>query len=260
MKENILNYPVDTLSIDEAVDSIFESFIQSQGCKWFACLNPHSYVISLDDLNFSAALKNANWLIPDGSGIVLASRFLGGKIRERVTGSDIFYALLRRMNTVRGLSVFFLGAAEDTLALICERMAKDYPYIRVAGVYSPPFKPNYSSSEIDVMIDSINAVKPDVLWVGMTAPKQEKWIYENLSLLNVKFAGAIGAVFDFYSGKVKRSHSFFQRLGLEWLPRLLQQPSRLWQRNFISTPLFLWHVVCQKLFGKHKENSKTTSQ
>jgi N-acetylglucosaminyldiphosphoundecaprenol N-acetyl-beta-D-mannosaminyltransferase len=141
--------------------------------------------------------------------------------------------------------VFFLGASEETLALIRARMAVDYPAIRVAGTYSPPFKPEYSAAELDEMITAVNAARPDVLWVGMTAPKQEKWIFQNLHRLDVKFAGAVGAVFDFYVGKVKRSHPAFQELGLEWLPRLLRQPVRLWRRTFVSAPIFVWHVVRQ---------------
>ena len=100
------------------------------------------------------------------------------------------------------------------------------------------------------MRDAINEARPDVLWVGMTAPKQEKWIYENRSGLDVKFIGPIGAVFDFYAGSVKRSHPLFQRMGLEWLPRLIRQPRRLWRRNFISNPSFLLRVALQK-FMRH---------
>lgn len=95
----------------------------------------------------------------------------------------------------------------------------------------------------------INLAKPDVLWVGMTAPKQEKWIYANLPHLNVKFAAAIGAVFDFYTGRVKRSSPIFQKLGLEWLPRLVSQPRRLWRRMIISAPIFIWHIIKYKLLN-----------
>lgn len=125
-------------------------------------------------------------------------------------------------------------------------MARDYSNVRVAGTYSPPFKPTYSDEEMNEMISAVNAAAPDVLWVGMTAPKQEKWIFENRARLNVKFAGAIGAVFDFYTGRVKRAHPMFQRLGLEWLPRLVQQPTRLWRRMFVSAPIFMLHVILTK--------------
>jgi N-acetylglucosaminyldiphosphoundecaprenol N-acetyl-beta-D-mannosaminyltransferase len=249
MKEAVLGYGVEALSVEACADSLFSTVEVGAGqrCAWLACLNPHSYAVALDDPTFSRALHAADWLIPDGAGVVLASRLLGGRIKERVTGSDVFFGLHRRMNGAGGMSVFFLGASEDTLAAIRERMAVDYPGIRVAGTYSPPFKPEYSAAENDAMIATINAANTDVLWVGMTAPKQEKWIFENRARLNVRFAGAIGAVFDFYTGRVKRSHPVFQRMGLEWLPRLVQQPRRLWRRMFVSAPIFVWHVLKQKV-------------
>lgn len=245
MKENILGYAVNTHAANACADGIFSSINSGngKGCGWLACLNPHSYAVALDDTQFAVALKDADWLIPDGAGVVMASRMLGGTIKQRVTGTDMFFALHERMNLASGMSVFFLGAAEETLDLMRQRMAKDFPRIRVAGCYSPPFKPVYSSAELDEMISAINVAAPDVLWVGMTAPKQEKWIYENRSRLNVKFAGAIGAVFDFYTGRVKRSPIIFQKLGLEWLPRLVQQPRRLWRRMFVSAPIFVWHTL-----------------
>jgi N-acetylglucosaminyldiphosphoundecaprenol N-acetyl-beta-D-mannosaminyltransferase len=211
--------------------------------RWLACLNPHSYVVASHDPIFRDALLSADWLIPDGVGIVLASKILGGRIRERVTGSDIFWGVMEGLNQAGGYSVFFLGSTEESLEAIRKKVAVDYPKVRVAGTYSPPFKPAYSPEELDAMVEAINAAAPDVLWVGMTAPKQEKWIADTLARLNVRFAGAIGAVFDFYIGKVKRSHPVFQHMGLEWLPRLLQQPGRLWRRMFVSAPIFLWHVI-----------------
>ena len=100
------------------------------------------------------------------------------------------------------------------------------------------------------MIEAVNTAKPDVLWVGMTAPKQEKWIYQNRDKLDVKFIGAIGAVFDFYAGTVKRPHPIFQKMGLEWLPRLCSEPRRLWRRNFVSNPLFMLRVIKARLKGQ----------
>jgi N-acetylglucosaminyldiphosphoundecaprenol N-acetyl-beta-D-mannosaminyltransferase len=249
MKEDVLGYGVEALSVEACADSLF-SAVKGEDvrrCAWLACLNPHSYAVALDDPTFSRALHAADWLIPDGAGVVLASRLQGGRITERVTGSDVFFGLHRRMTAAGGMSVFFLGATEETLAAIHERMAVDYPGIRVAGTYSPPFMSEYSAAENDAMIATINAANTDVLWVGMTAPKQEKWIFENRARLNVRFAGAIGAVFDFYTGRVKRSHPVFQRMGLEWLPRLVQQPRRLWRRMFVSAPIFVWHVLKQKV-------------
>lgn len=243
MKEDILGYQVDAQPCDESIQQIFGFLHSGQSKGWLACFNPHSYVVSLNDAGFADALKSADWLVPDGIGVVYASRMLRGAVTVRVTGSDVFQGLHERMNLCKGMSVFFLGASEDTLTAICSRMADDYPNVRVVGTYSPPFKPVYSNAEVDAMVQAINLAAPDVLWVGMTAPKQEKWIFDNLQRLDVRFAGAIGAVFDFYVGKVKRSHPVFQRLGLEWLPRLVQQPGRLWKRMFVSAPIFVWHVL-----------------
>lgn len=246
MKEDILGYAVNCFTDEECVARIFES-LQAGKRSWLACFNPHSYVLSLEDKVFSRALKDADWLVPDGVGMVLASRFLGGNIKKRVTGSDVFAGLNKRMNAAGSMRVFFLGSTEATLLAIIQKMRKDYPNIKVTGVYSPPFKDVYSSSEISAMIKAINSAAPDVLWVGLSAPKQEKFILENRARMNVNFVAAIGAVFDFYSGNIKRhQESWLVNHGFEWLPRLLQEPRRLWERMIVSAPIFIWHVMKQK--------------
>lgn len=247
--ENILGYPVTSSSPAQCVERISSWLEMDRAQKVFLCANPHSLVQARNDPAFHEALHVADLLTPDGSGIVLASKILGGAIRQRVTGSDIFWGLSAALNREGGKSYFFLGSTEQTLAAIKKKMALDYPDIRFAGAYSPPYAPEFSAAENRLMVEAVNAVKPDVLWVGMTAPKQEKWIHQHRDQLEAKFIGAIGAVFDFYVGNVKRSHPVFQKIGLEWLPRLLQEPRRLWRRNVISSPLFLWMVFAQK-FGR----------
>lgn len=247
MKECVLDYQVYSGSRKNIIEEIHIALqAEHQGCKWLACINPHSYTIALQDDKFRAALVDADWLMPDGVGIIVASKLLGGKIRSRVTGSDIFFALNRYLNKVGGFSIFILGSTELTLDIMNKNIARDFPSIRVAGTCSPPFKREYTDTETDEMISVINDSGADILWVGLTAPKQEKWIYQNKSKLDVKFAAGIGAVFDFYAGNVKRSAPIFQAWGLEWLPRLLQQPKRLWRRTLISAPIFLFHVLAYK--------------
>ena len=251
MKEKLLGYQLDHGAPDDFVAGVFQKVMGGErSCQWLACLNPHSYAVAKGDAQFKAALLDADWLIPDGAGILIASKILGGNIRQRITGSDIFRQMHRLMDREGGLRVFFLGSTEETLGLIREKMAQDFPNITVAGTYSPPFRAEYSPQELDHMIDAINAAQADVLWVGMTAPKQEKWIYANRERLQVRFAAAIGAVFDFYTGRVKRSHPVFQRLGLEWLPRLVQQPRRLWRRMFISAPIFVLDALKARLTSR----------
>ena len=250
--EKILGYPVVVASPDLCIIELFslieaETKVDAEIPFWLACFNPHSYAMTLQDEPFSRALKSADVLIPDGAGIVLASRLLGGAIQHRVTGSDVFAGLHKRMNAAGGMSVFFLGSTEETLRLIGQRMARDYPNIKVAGTYSPPFKDVCSRAELDEMIRAVNAAAPDVLWVGMTAPKQEKFIFENRARLKVKFIAAVGGVFDFFAGTIRRDEdSWFVNHGLEWLPRLIQEPRRLWKRTFVSAPVFVWKIVRQR--------------
>jgi N-acetylglucosaminyldiphosphoundecaprenol N-acetyl-beta-D-mannosaminyltransferase len=241
--ELILGYSVYAGGVAGCVDSIAEWILRGGRARWLACLNPHSYVAALDSPNFCAALQSADWVIPDGIGIVLASRLRDGAIRERVTGSDVFLGLSARLNEVGGVRYFFLGATEATLASIRQRLAADFPGILVAGAFAPSFSHKFSDEEIDQMVARINEARPDVLWVGMTAPKQELWIHSVLERLDVRFVAAVGAVFDFYTGRIKRSHPLFRQFGLEWLPRLVQEPRRLWRRTFVSAPVFMWHVL-----------------
>jgi N-acetylglucosaminyldiphosphoundecaprenol N-acetyl-beta-D-mannosaminyltransferase len=208
-------------------------------------INPHSYCVAKEDDQFAKALLTSEYLMPDGSGIVLAKKILQGKRIKKIAGADIHEFLLQKAND-NGWKVFYLGASESTLQLIKERALKEYPNIQLSN-YSPPYKPEFSEVDTAEMIDRVNAFKPDVLFVGMTAPKQEKWVYKNRSRLEATTITSIGAVFDFYAGTVKRSGKIWIDLGLEWLPRLVREPKRLWKRNFISTPLFLWYLTRARL-------------
>ncbi len=254
ISEKILAYPITLASKSTCIEIIDYWIYNSSQAKYFACANPHSLHIATSDEKFRSALLDADLLTPDGIGIVIASKILNGKITERITGSDIFYGLSELLNKTKKVKYFFLGSSEDVLTKIRLKMAHDYPAIEIVGTYSPPYKADFSNADNRLMIEVINAAKPDVLWVGMTAPKQEKWIHENISELNVKFVGPIGAVFDFYAGTVKRSHPWFNKVGLEWLPRLIQEPRRLWRRNFISNPAFLTRIVYDKIKRIRSDN------
>ncbi|WP_299531878.1 WecB/TagA/CpsF family glycosyltransferase [Ulvibacterium sp.] len=211
-------------------------------------LNPHSYCISKKDREFEEALQDSDVLLPDGIGIVWAARTLQRKKIQKIAGYDIFIHIMEYLNQVKG-SCFFLGASEETLALIRNRAKKDYPNVKV-HTYSPPYKAKFNLEESNSMCSKIEASEADVLFVGMTAPKQEKWVYQNRAVLYPNIVCCIGAVFDFYAGTVKRSHPFWIKLGLEWLPRFLKEPKRLAERNLVSTPKFILEVFSYKLFKR----------
>jgi len=200
-------------------------------------INPHSYVTSKSDAKFSEALHNSDMLIADGSGIVLYAKFIYDKTIKKVAGADLHKFLLEKTNDKNG-KVFYMGASQNTLDKIEEKLSKEYPNITVAS-YSPPFKQEFSDEDNEVIIAKINEFKPDILFVGMTAPKQEKWLEEHKDKLHFNIASCIGAVFDFYAGTVERPSDIWLKLHLEWLGRLIKEPKRMWKRNFVSTPLFL---------------------
>ena len=147
----------------------------------------------------------------------------------------------------RPLTVMFMGSSEKVLDLIVKRAAEVYPHLKVV-TYSPPYKPEFSDEDNKAIIDAINAVNPDLLWIGMTAPKQEKWTYSHWNELNIHcHVGTIGAVFDFFAGTVERAPIWWQRHGLEWLYRLLKEPKRMWRRYIIGNTLFLWNMLKEKV-------------
>jgi N-acetylglucosaminyldiphosphoundecaprenol N-acetyl-beta-D-mannosaminyltransferase len=252
--ENILGYEISTLEKHDCIQKIYKWIKSGQKNKYFVCANPHSIEIAEHDEDFKTAIKSADLITPDGSGMVIASKILDGKIRSRVTGSGVFRELSKKLNEEEQYSYFFLGSTQENLEKIEKKMSVDYPDIKIAGIYSPPFKSEFSKKNTDDMIQRINSVKPDVLWVGMTAPKQEKWVYQNKNRLDVGFIGPVGAVFDFYVGTVQRSHPFFLKHGLEWLPRLVQQPKRLWKRMGVSAPKFVMRLLNQKIRTLNHKN------
>lgn len=209
-------------------------------------INPHCYYETKNDPLYREALQQSDVLIPDGIGIVWAAKFLAGKKIKRITGADLHQHLLKEVNKTGG-KVFYLGSAPSTLQKIEARVKTEYPLVKVA-VYSPPYKPEFSEEDNRDMIEAVNSFHPDVLFVGMTAPKQEKWSYKHKNLLDAKIIASIGAVFDFYAETIKRPGKFWQKLGLEWLFRLLREPKRLWRRTFISMPCFLWDVFKAKIY------------
>ena len=146
----------------------------------------------------------------------------------------------------RQRTVMFMGSSQKVLDLIVKRAAEVYPHLKVV-TYSPPYKPEFSDDDNKAIIDAINAADPDLLWIGMTAPKQEKWTYSHWDELNIHcHVGTIGAVFDFFAGTVERAPMWWQRHGLEWLYRLLKEPKRMWRRYIIGNALFLWNMLKEK--------------
>lgn len=211
-------------------------------------INAYSYNMACKNRIFAQALTEGDALIPDGMSIVKACRILKARSqpKERIAGWDLFTFEMEKLNR-KGGKCFFMGSSPQVLALVKQRAATDYPNITVE-TYSPPYKPQFSDEDNRNIISAINRAKPDLLWIGMTAPKQEIWTYTHWKELDINcHTGTIGAVFDFFAGTVERAPQSWQEHGFEWLYRLLKEPRRMWRRYIIGNARFLWIISRERL-------------
>ena len=219
-------------------------------------MNQYSYCLLNKDADFRNAIQSSDILLPDGIGICFFNYILYGKFPAKIAGADLHEHLLSRLNQTGG-KCFYLGSTQDNLETIQKRNGHKYPNVS-CDHYSPPFADRFSDSENETIVNKINAFDPDILWVGMTAPKQEKWVHQFASRLKVKTIASIGAVFDFYAGTYQRPSPFWIKMGLEWFIRMLQQPKRLWKRYILYGPYFFYLLAKQKWFLLFHKTSPST--
>jgi N-acetylglucosaminyldiphosphoundecaprenol N-acetyl-beta-D-mannosaminyltransferase len=208
-------------------------------------INQYSFCIAQQDTEFKQALQGADVLLADGVAIVASVRLIHGTKIKKIAGAQLHEYLLKKLNE-NGGSCFYLGSSENTLSKIIARLNTEFPNVKVQ-TYSPPFKTVFSNSDNHKMIEAVNNFKPDVLFIGMTAPKQEKWAFTHKNELNATTICAIGAVFDFYAGTIPRPSKFWINLGLEWFIRLIKEPKRMWKRYLYYGPLFIASVIKEKI-------------
>ena len=244
--ELIRGLQVSARPLLETVDLLAKWARRRDRLRYFACVNAHSAEMAHRDSTFMTALRQADLLVADGFGVILASRILGGRIRVRATGPDLFMAVSDALDQEGGRSVFYLGGSEETLEKIRVKHRERFANLAIAGAYSPPFRAAFSAADMEEMAERVNCVAPDVLWVGLGAPKQEKWILGNRARLRVPLCGPVGAMFDYFAGNVPMPSKWVERAGLHWAYRLAKDPKRLWRRN-LDSPLFLGHVVADRL-------------
>jgi N-acetylglucosaminyldiphosphoundecaprenol N-acetyl-beta-D-mannosaminyltransferase len=198
------------------------------------------------DERLKDALLGADAVTADGMSIVWASRLLGQKLKQRVTGIDLFERLVERAAN-RGFGVYFLGAREESVRGTVELFARRYPALRIAGYRNGYFE----SSESPSVCETIKQSRADLLFVAMGSPRQEHWIASNLPLTGVGFALGVGGSFDHLGGHARRAPKWMQRSGLEWLHRLAQEPRRLWRRYLIGNSAFLWLIIRERFRSRN---------
>ena len=204
--------------------------------KYICVSNVHTTVMSYENEEYRKIQNGAAMALPDGAPLSSYSRRKGYKQAQRVTGPDLMLELFA-ISKEKGYRHYFYGATEETLQSMREVLERDYPGIEIAGMYAPPFRALTPQEDAQI-VAKINESRPDFIWIGLGAPKQEEWMYQHMGQLQGVLIG-VGAGFDYLAGYIKRAPRWMQRMSLEWLYRLLQDPKRLWRRYFTSNVKFI---------------------
>jgi len=252
---NILGAKINTFDLEETV-KLYKNTIEKNERLRVSVTPVNCVLWARKNKELLEIYNKANNVTADGVPLIWASKLLGNPIRGRVTGLDLLPEFAKTA-AVNGYTFFFLGAAEGVAERLKEKLEKVNKGLKVVGTYSPPYAETFSVEENQKMIEMINEVKPNVLWVSLTAPKQDYWIYEHFDKLNVNIAIGVGAAFDVVVGDIERAPEWMQRNGLEWLFRFIKEPKRLFRRYLIEAPRFIPLVFIQafkeRIFKRKKK-------
>lgn len=236
------NAKIDNIHLTEVRDKIVETI--KGGSKGYIITSNAAHIVCLrKDREFEEAYKNALLVLPDGISIMWSSKLLGCPLKERITGTNLF-ELSSSLASQKNYSVFLLGAEDYVVERVAKNLRHKFTNLQIAGYHN-----GYFENDREV-INKINAAAPDILFVAIGFPKQEKWVYKYLDMLDVKVAICIGGVFDIAANKTKRASQRLQKMGLEWFWRLIQEPRRLWRRYLVGNTIFIF-LLSKELFKKY---------
>jgi len=239
---HILQVPFDAVNMAEATENVL-GFLKD-GHQHIICTpNPEIVMEAQKDKELMQILRASDMVVPDGIGVVWASKYSKVPLKERVAGYDLTQSIFNHIKDTP-YTVYFFGGSPGIAAIAAKKMTKKYPGLKIVGIHNGYF----DCREEKKVIDEIKRLSPSILLVGLGAPKQEKWIYENMRLVGAKVCIGVGGSFDVMAENVKRAPEFFQKLGLEWFYRLLKQPSRL--GRMMRLPHFVLLVLKNHILGK----------
>lgn len=237
---DILGVGVSAIDMAEAVDSI-GTWIGDRQRTYVCVTGVHGVMESQRDPHLASIHNRSGMTTPDGMPMVWCGRFAGARNMTRVYGPDLMLEVCR-VGAERRWRMFFYGAAPGIPEELAVRLQHEYPGLEVVGAFSPPFREldDVEATEIAEMID---AASPDIVWIGLSTPKQERWMDRFRPLLSAPVLIGVGAAFDIHAGKLPQAPLWMQRSGLEWLFRLMKEPRRLWRRYLTNNPRFVWGVL-----------------
>jgi N-acetylglucosaminyldiphosphoundecaprenol N-acetyl-beta-D-mannosaminyltransferase len=243
---NICSVEIDKYSFDEIVERIVEHALSGGAPEYVVTPNAQHILTLQNDAHFQEIYCKAFLVVPDGVSLLWAAKFLQTPLKGRVNGTDLFERLCC-VAAEKGLKIFLLGGRPGAAEKAKETLKGRYPSLKIVGTHCPPYGFESQSAELALINSKIKAVAPHILFVGLGAPKQEKWIYSNYQELGVPISVGIGVSFELVTDMVRRAPVWMQKMGLEWIFRLLVEPQRLWQRYIIGNPLFIGLVLRQRL-------------
>lgn len=246
MRINIVGTHIDKYSFDEVVEIIVDHAISGSPPEYVVTPNAQHILTLQKDAHFREIYSKAFLVVPDGVPLLWAARFLQTPLKGRVNGTDLFEKLCA-IAASRELKIFLLGGRPGAADNAAKILQARHSGLQIVGTYCPPYGFESNTAELALINAQIKDAAPDILFVGLGAPKQENWIYANYQQLKVPISIGIGVSFEMVAGMVKRAPVWMQKSGLEWLFRLIVEPKRLWQRYVVGNPLFIWLVLMQKL-------------
>ena len=243
-KANVLGLGIDAVNMGQALVRI-EADLRSRRKGYICLAGVHGVMECKRDPILAGIFANAALIAPDGMPTVWVGHHQGHPHMERVAGPDLMLEVIRRPE-FRGYSHFLCGGKEGVAEELRDQLIARYPDIQIAGTYTPPFGPMSPAQEKE-FLTAINRVHPDIVWVGISTPKQERFMDHYLPLLDTTLMFAVGAAFDFHTGRITDCSDWIKRSGLQWLHRLLQDPKHLWRRYLRNIPPFLFYMSLQLL-------------
>ena len=255
----VANVGFHNVTMEEAVTYIVQMAQKTEKPR-YVCTGNLDHLVTLErDPEFRSIYDHSDLTLADGKPVVLLSHLSGGQpLRQRVTGSDLFWELARA-SAATGLRLFFLGGAAGAADLAKEAVVRRYPTAHICGTYCPPAEVFATDAEQLRIREAVQSAQPDILLVGFGAPKQEKWIAANKDLLSVPVSIGVGGSFEMASGLVRRAPVWMQEAGLEWAYRFLQEPTRLWNRYFVRDLPFLMKLIIRVLSERHLTGTHLSS-
>ena len=236
----LLGVQMSIVNLSETVECLLEAVLQKK--TGFVCVTGvHGIIESQDDSDLRTILNNAFLCVPDGMPTVWMGRLRGHRAISRVYGPDL---MLETMRATKNLEVrhFFYGGAPGIAEELRSKLKNLYSGLQIVGCYCPPFRPLNADEFLNLKMQ-VTACKPDIIWVGLSTPKQERFMADALTQLDTSLMIGVGAAFDFHTGRVRQAPRWIRQTGLEWLYRLIQEPKRLWRRYLNIVPRFLWLVL-----------------